>query len=246
MNSINSILLAFSSLVLLFIFVKYSDIIQVDSSDLLAVATPASPAYKTKGQWNQKLTVTIDTPSGVVSGSSTVRVDYAHGQGPLSATEVHYEITGEATIIDLGGDRYLFALLGSGVATAERLFRVLGHGHTERGDKLKNIASLTGINRELAVDNYPILVTFENLSDPTSVRLVDPEKLSESFGEGFSLQSISLEVTNDPVSPGKVERLFGWWDLYENLQLDGSRYENLATDHRLANSLNRLNFQMSF
>ena len=54
---------------------------------------------------------------------------------------------------------------------------------------------------------YPMLVTFEDITDPASVRLVDPADLAASFGPGVRLKSVVLEVTDEPVTEGRVEDL---------------------------------------
>ena len=56
---------------------------------------------------------------------------------------------------------------------------------------------------------YPMLVTFGDLDDPTSVERVDPDDLAATFGEGVSLKRITVQVTDDPVTSGIGQRL-GW------------------------------------
>jgi hypothetical protein len=58
---------------------------------------------------------------------------------------------------------------------------------------------------------YPMLVTFEDVTDPKSVRLVDPADLATSFGAGYALRKITLEITREPVTKGVVEGVLGWW-----------------------------------
>tara|TARA_R110002072_G_scaffold38314_28_gene111150 strand:+ start:3980 stop:4486 length:507 start_codon:yes stop_codon:yes gene_type:complete len=54
---------------------------------------------------------------------------------------------------------------------------------------------------------YPMFVTFGDLSEPTSVRQVDPDDLGGTFGEGYSLKRITVEITDDPLIFGIEERL---------------------------------------
>jgi hypothetical protein len=66
-----------------------------------------------KFEWNQKITVEVETPDGLRSGSSVQHVVWNAGSaypgmdGPSAASTV----TGEAVVVDLGGGKYLFALL---------------------------------------------------------------------------------------------------------------------------------------
>ncbi|WP_417415418.1 hypothetical protein [Hoeflea sp.] len=98
-------------------------------------------------------------------------------------------------------------------------------------------------SRELSPKQYPLLVTFADINDPASVALVDPDDLAASFGPGYALSSITLAITDEPVTKGRVEAVLGWLEAYENKQLDGDRYTKLSAPNRFANSLNRLDFQ---
>lgn len=61
----------------------------------------------------------------------------------------------------------------------------------------------------LRLSAYPMLVTFTDLSDPTSVAEVDPDDLAATFGKGVRLKRITVQITDDPVTTGIEERL-GW------------------------------------
>ena len=64
--------------------------------------------------WNQKLTVTVSTPRGEVSGSSVVNVSWNKNffSGGWGGALFHLTMRGEATTVDLGGGQFLFAVLG--------------------------------------------------------------------------------------------------------------------------------------
>jgi hypothetical protein len=57
------------------------------------------------------------------------------------------------------------------------------------------------------VGGYPLLVTFTDMQDPTSVTRVDPANLAASFGTGVRLKRIEVEVTDDDVTTGIGETL---------------------------------------
>ncbi|MDR4487070.1 MAG: hypothetical protein R3B83_06040 [Nitrospirales bacterium] len=57
-----------------------------------------------------------------------------------------------------------------------------------------------------------LLVTFTDLTDPTTVKKVDPENLAATLGPGVSLKRITLEITDEPVTEGKIEQVLGWLD----------------------------------
>jgi hypothetical protein len=52
-----------------------------------------------------------------------------------------------------------------------------------------------------------MLVTFKDIADPTSVVLVDPDDLAASFGAGYRLKAITVQVTDKPVTVGIEKRL---------------------------------------
>jgi hypothetical protein len=73
-----------------------------------------------------------------------------------------------------------------------------------------DLISTLSATRELAPKQYPLLVTFGDISDPASVKRVDPDNLELAFGPGYALQSITLSITDEPVTTGKVEKVLGW------------------------------------
>ena len=167
-------------------------------------------------EWHQKLTIVVETPSGEVSGSSVVAISARYGHQPLSPNEVWYRVTGEATVVEVAPGRYLFALLDG---SQERYFRaVRDQLPSDRGEWLKRIPKM----KEVAVlepKNYPLLVTFGNIDNPKTVRKVDPDNLAATFGPGFRLSEITLEITDEPVTDGRIEALLPWLGPYPEPKL---------------------------
>lgn len=56
------------------------------------------------------------------------------------------------------------------------------------------------------------MVTFGDLKDPKSVQEVDPENLPATFGPGYKIKSYTVEITDEPVTEGRVENLLPWLD----------------------------------
>lgn len=65
------------------------------------------------GSWHRRLTVTVDTPSDGVSGTAVSEIRYTFHANPsrITGREVPYDLTGEATVVEVSPGRYLFALL---------------------------------------------------------------------------------------------------------------------------------------
>lgn len=161
--------------------------------------------------WRQKLTLVVETPEGQVSGSSVVevRVSFYQGGQIMSGTEVHYDLTGEAAVVEVLPGRYLFALMGD---SEELFFRAAKDRFEEmtRGEWLRAIPGQTE-PVTLTGDLIPMLVTFDDTTKPETVRQVNAADLAAAFGEGVRLKAVTLEVTDEAVTEGRVEGVLSWW-----------------------------------
>ncbi|MCZ4288704.1 hypothetical protein [Hoeflea alexandrii] len=194
--------------------------------------------------WRQKVTVTMVTPNGEVSGASVMEVSWSGGI-PFIVGDARgggFKLTGEAPVVKLGNGRHLFALIDG--MDSKLLYQL--RNKDGRGASMKdNSRAILGLKEPLVlpVGVYPLLVTFADINDPASVARVDPDDVAASFGPGYALSSITLAITDEKVTKGRVDAVLGWWEAYENRQLDGDRYTKLSVPNRFANSLNRLDFQ---
>ncbi len=147
----------------------------------------------------------IDTPDGELLAASATQGTAGYARVAIASSDHWgYGLHGEAIVADLGGGRYLFALLAN-KQLAEAIFRDL-MGSGDRRDLYQCLPHQAGKGaRRLTPDAYPLLVTFGDLSDPASVMRVDPADLAATFGEGFALREITLEVTDDAVTGRVVE-----------------------------------------
>jgi hypothetical protein len=167
--------------------------------------------------WHQKLTVTVETPEGPRGGSAVSAAWFQMtpkwaGVGD-SAGASNSSLSGEAVVVDLGEGRYLFALLkGYNEFTGRLAFFPLPPKPLSKEedaavyDQLEALRASTELSREL----YPLLVTFADIDDPASVVRVDPDDLAAHFGPGYALSSITLAITDEPVTKGRVEAVLGW------------------------------------
>ena len=167
--------------------------------------------------WNQKLTLTVETPQGERSGSAVVYERVTSGRQLMSGSAVQYDIKGEATVVEVAPGKYLFALLGE-ASTKELATRVWWEVFSEEQKRdadqaFRMIESLREA-REVPPKEYPLLVAFTDINDPKSVFEVKPDDLAATFGPGYGLKSITLEITDDPVTEGKVEKFLSWLGKY--------------------------------
>jgi hypothetical protein len=174
--------------------------------------------------WRQKLTVTVGTPSGDVVGSAVsegaMKNLYFLGQpGSLSGAMVTGRITqGEATVVDLGGGKFLFALLGPNDDTLYLPFYTFledfpgGYSNSE-GNTYVNVAQKFAVlrgPRAVPSAKLPLLVTFKDINNLKTVKVVKPGNFYDAFGTGYYLKSITLEITDEDVEKGKVEKVLRW------------------------------------
>lgn len=192
--------------------------------------------------WNQRLTLMIETPQGEVRGSAVTEVSVTyHSNASLNfGTEVVYGLTGEAAVVEVLPGKYLFAL----IAGDEERF---AGAAKERFVGLKRCEWLREIPRQteavtLTGDLIPTLVTFDDIMKPETVREVDPNDLAAAFGQGVQLQAVTLEITREAMTEGRVEGVLGWLaDVWPN-RLDGQRFGSADARNRFANSLSANSF----
>lgn len=142
-----------------------------------------------------RLTLEVETPEGLRSGSGVIQVRYVKAIPFLGVSAAWgATVTGEAVAVDLGPRGVLFALLKEGEdprsAPEYIVLRAFGFPYgampTPVAEGIARIAALRG-RTELPIGSLPLLVRFRDLSDPKSVERVDPGNLAASSGEGVRL-----------------------------------------------------------
>jgi len=158
------------------------------------------------GTWRYKMTVIVETPEGIKTGSAVREIsnrvtpldDFPQESGNPAS------IKGEAVVVDLGDRGVLFALI-SDKSDSEfyQAFPAPNNGPTT-AKGIKYYRSLEpGLKAPLdptKYPGYPKLVTFEDINDPKSVQGLTKDNIAEFFGDGVSIQEITLEITDEPVT----------------------------------------------
>jgi hypothetical protein len=186
-----------------------------------ALAEDKAPDYR------YRLTVEVETPEGLRTGSSVIEVHQTlvRAGGSPANQAVSWRLRGEAVAVDLPNGKTLFALLRSDNDPdwASRIYILLAPQNNEEfEDALSGVTKLTG-KRTLPRmwppvafleerSAYPIMVAFADLADPASVAIVDPDNLEATFGKGVRLKRITVELTNAPVTTG-IEKRLRWWGM---------------------------------
>ncbi|MEM1195597.1 MAG: hypothetical protein AAGH57_05795 [Pseudomonadota bacterium] len=175
--------------------------------------------------YRYRLTVEVDTPVGLKTGSSVIEVVQTIGPAGVNPerSQIYRKVRGEAVAVDLPSGQTLYALLRSRTDRdwAARVFlRYAAESAPSPAINPGNYDRLFSIEGEVELprewpsegpvprfDGYPVLVVFDDLADPTTVKEVDPDKLSIEFGESIALRRITLELTDEPVTFGVEEHL---------------------------------------
>jgi hypothetical protein len=181
--------------------------------------------------YRYKLTLSVDTPDGVKTAFSVVEVHY-YAVGTRGGVKT--KTKGEAVYLDLGpGRRPLIALLtrrlrhdlapstyqlsyddrwGEDRPTQQLMSRVHGMVQPRGTEAFAEVAAFKHKRgpRPLNVSDLPDLVTFAEKTDPKSVLAVDPENLSDALGRSVTWRSMTIEVTDEPISKGIRQKLQPW------------------------------------
>src|SRR5712671_4644489 len=174
-----------------------------------------------------RLTVEVETPDGVKSalGVMAVQPDRSYSRSGQTRT------MGDAVLVDLGGGKNLLALLAhiDKSMDLEGMNYVALRAYNAAGRKasFNEMSRMTGV---VPVKGalVPVLVTFADLSDPGTARVVLPDETEGALGKGFRVGSISAEVVpnglwpldfggplGEPVTRG-IEAKLPWWNGADN------------------------------
>lgn len=158
----------------------------------------------TSAATRKKIVIEAATPNGPVSAASVIETRnsrapwwYPTGTGNRSSVGAR----GEAPYLDFGNGRYLFVTLNNQLHEAP-IALYLSARRLEADGSFK-------------ADQTPMLVTFSDITEPNSVRRVEPGKLEAAFGPGYRLLSLKAVDTNERATLGTLAKRFP--DLHREL-----------------------------
>lgn len=155
-----------------------------------------------------RMTVEVETPQGLRSGSSVYEVS-AYKITALTSEEADRSaaVRGEAVVVDLPQGP-LFVLLK--LTPTSRLYGFAQVSMAALDPEFQNdwvesagriAGSWSTLKGEVARQDWPLMVRFGAIDDPRSVEQVDPEAVG--------VRRITVETTSDPVTNG-IEKRLGW------------------------------------
>ena len=236
---------------------KYLSVKLVLVSILIAAVVIWKIVYPS-GTWRYKITVNVETPEGLKSGSAVREVYVADGPAILPGATGNAKFKGEAVVVDLGARGLLFAPLDREdyyiVFEAFPIPGMRGGGGLESVG-IRYYRSLKNVNAVLPVNDYPNFVMFKNINDPLTVtpvleysdydqnlsphrqkQSIKADHFEELFGQGVRLKSVTIEMTDEKITWSIAQRL-PWLEHYHDKLLDGQTTHTIDTNYPLANSL---------
>jgi hypothetical protein len=190
---------------------KWLGIIAVAIAGLVAAYSVIYPTTS----YRFRITLNVDTPQGLKSGSSVMEVQDRRYPAwtTLGSGTGQSSLTGEAVFVDLGpgasgNPRNVIALLALGPQGENvdfyllpslafgRLWKQKVDSANYRGSGGELPKLPVGTNAELSGDLIPTLVTFVDLNDPNTARTVRPDGFSQAFGPSFALHDAKIEMVS--------------------------------------------------
>jgi hypothetical protein len=169
--------------------------------------------------YRYRMTVEVETPQGIKSGSSVMEVRLARGMAIGDQSGVTSGVFGEAVVVDLP-DGPLFVLLqmpDAGPPLQDIVpYALLGRrsdgpdgvmgdgaklGRTWFSEYRAELPRTRENGPRVSGNNWPMMVRFRDINDPTSVQRVEPESVG--------VRRILLETTGDDVTAG-IEKRLNW------------------------------------
>lgn len=173
-----------------------------------------------KASWRYKMTVEVETPEGIKTGSAVREVTVVKPTPEIQGLyDTKVTVDGEAVVVDLGKRGILFALLSGYDMGPDNAYQVVFNslsgppGLSEEG--IEYYKNLKNIKATLKPENYPFLVTFLDKKNPKTIKMIHEMKWDgtypmhykifadhseEIFGKGVHVKDIKIEMTNEPVT----------------------------------------------
>ena len=167
-----------------------------------------------------RLDVTFEVDGVPVTGSGVQKFTIVRNRVPLSFGEFSSRTYGEAVIVDLPSGKSVFALLAipgrdgafkGGNGGINFLFlnacKLYEKNERQGPASLIRMAGRVSGSCEIPPQDMPLMVTFEDEKNSTSVRRVFPDHPETTLGKNVKFVGASLTTTNGPMTTGILHRL---------------------------------------
>lgn len=199
-------------------------LIQTLASLLMLSTLACVPGYEELPSYRYRLTVEVQTPEGIRSGSSVIEVrTWQASQRTIpSPGAIKTRENGQAIAIDLGRQGFVFALMRAGNfmdwpgSVARSLIpRASGDRYEVRQAEIAAIKAIRGarevpptfMSGSTPLQNWPDLVGFADRSRPETIRWVGPLPAGRTAASGIAIRRVTFEIVDAPVTRGIDKRL---------------------------------------
>ena len=165
--------------------------------------------------YRYRMTVEVETPQGVKSGSSVIEVQKGiFSMQSSTGRTFQSKVRGQAVAIDVAPGQTVFALLArpddadyakSVAFAALKPVRDKGRNPNDYAGELTAMTQIIGTH-ELPRDRWPLFVRFRDMRDPKTIVDVDPDDL-RTIGLHGSVRRVTIAIVADPVTTGIEKRL---------------------------------------
>lgn len=170
--------------------------------------------------WRYRMTVEVDTPEGIKTGSA-VREIHAFREPKVFSeqTSGHAGVAkGEAVVVDLGKRGVLFALLRGGRSGQDYGYQIVFDAFPYRENAVLSSRGIDYYSHlvagpvTLTPEQYPMFVRFHDLQDPKTVEVLSvpnsahaqekaaTKNVEDALGSGVQIRSVTIQMTDDPVT----------------------------------------------
>lgn len=146
-----------------------------------------------------RLIADVETPAGIRTASGIISVRPNRSYGGTGSGSSLPQAKGDALVIDLGDGKNVVVLLAYGEDGSNfddvsflptRLF-----GARDRRIGFRDVKTLAGLPKVVVPEQLrPVFVSFTDLADPTSARRINPDDFEATFGAGYRLRTLALDV----------------------------------------------------
>lgn len=154
------------------------------------------------GTWRYKMTVTVDTPEGIKTGSAVREIKLKRNIAKYLNPDIKGstdKVFGESVVVDLGERGVIFALINWN--SYEEFYYAFPGNFNALSERINYYDDLPiGSFALLPEKKYPKFVIFSDRADPKSVKVLPCKDFASTLGQGVKLKNISIEKTSETVT----------------------------------------------
>lgn len=195
---------------------------------------------------NVEIAIYIATPEGEARFSEVNVLRLRQDKGAIvvtSARGIHSEVTGEAVVLELGERISLAQItdLRSTLISAYWTGEEIDESSPRRW--AKRIRNTEGA-RSVPENRWPQFYTFDDPTDPITVRQIRAEDFANEFGSGFSVADVTVRAIEVEPQMGSLAAALPWFEDYheKSLFLDGEKRFSVRVNASLPEKLDTKRF----